>query len=92
MAYEIELPQELLDEQCQTYGFTEDEARVFAFLSAARNRYDDLPEVPYASGPFNDAIRDAINLLALSVVRRDHPDGWRTVSESEDRDSPDEPA
>jgi hypothetical protein len=73
-----------IDELVRDYGLTEDEARVFAFLVEAQCVYDELHDPGFHDESFRMAIRAAINVLAMRVVRRDHPDGWLTCEDRQE--------
>ena len=75
-----------IEELVNNYGLTEDEAYVFAFLVEAQRIYDyELPEATFNDHAFREGILAAQNALALRVVRRDHPAGWLTREEREER-------
>ena len=85
MPRDINIPDEWIAELVGAYGLTEDEAYVFAFLLEAQQIYDDLPDVWFNDDAFYTGIQAAQDVLAKRVVRRDHPDGWLTFEEREER-------
>jgi hypothetical protein len=85
MPRDVEIPDGWIEELVQDYGLTEDEAYVFAFTVEAQRIYDELPASGFNDEPFGAGIRAAQNILAMRVARRDHPEGWLTRSEIEER-------
>jgi len=79
------MPDEWFAELVGEYGLTEDEAYVYAFLLEAQQIYSELPDARFNDDAFHTGIQSAMNVLALRVVRRDHPDGWLTFGEREER-------
>jgi hypothetical protein len=82
---DVEIPDEWIEELVRDYGLAEDEAYVFAFLVEASRIYGELPEARFNDEAFDAGIDAALNVLAMRVVRRDHPDGWLTREEREER-------
>ncbi len=85
MPREVEIPDEWIGELERDYGLTEDEAYVFSFLLEARRLYNELPDAGFNNEAFRTSIRTAHNVLAWRVARRDHPNGWLTHEEREER-------
>ena len=85
MPREINIPDEWITELVGEYGLTENEAYVFALLLEAQKIYDKLPGPRANDEEFYTGVQAAQNVLAIRVVRRDHPDGWLTVEEREER-------
>ncbi len=68
------------------WGLTEEEARIFDHLLEAARLYRELPEErEFDDSTFLPSIEAAIRILAMRVVKRDHPDGWFTLGEREER-------
>jgi len=60
-------------------GLTEEESRAMDGLIAAAEHFAGLEQThPSDLDEFIDAIHRAQAILALRVVRRDHPEGWLT--------------
>ena len=75
-----------IEELVRNYGLTEDEAHVFAYLVEAQRIYNnELPQASFNDHAFQAGIQAAQNVLAMRVVRRDHPTGWLTRVEREER-------
>jgi hypothetical protein len=75
-----------IEELVSNYGLTEEEAYVFAFLVEAQRIYDnELPEASFNDHAFQAGVQAAQNVLAMRVVRREHPEGWLTRVEREER-------
>ena len=73
-------------------GLTEEELRVFDSLAALGNSWAELPNRSLSDNALFTSSYDSIaNLLARRVVKREHPEAWRTgrdeleVSEEGDR-------
>ncbi len=73
-------------------GLTEEELRVFDSLIALGESWFDLPNRSHRDNAlFESGYESIANLLARRVVKREHPEGWRTgrgeleVSEEGDR-------
>ena len=73
------------------YGLSEDEAHIFAHLIEAQRIFHDLPDELPVDRAFQESINTALNTLALRVVRRDHPNGWRTLGEIEEAEEAEPP-
>ena len=82
---DVEIPDEWIEELVRDYGLTEDEAYVFAFLVEARRIYGELPDPGFRDEAFDASIETALNVLAMRVTRRDHPNGWLTIEERQER-------
>jgi hypothetical protein len=82
---DLEIPDEWIEELVRYFGLTEDEAYVFACLTEARDAYYQLPEARFDDAAFRTSIDIASKVLAMRVVKRDHPDGWLTNEEREER-------
>ena len=77
--------EEAIRDFAQRNGLTEAEVRVFDHLARATEAYGELPEEPYHSWTeWTPHMRALHMLLMARVVRRDYPEGWRTVEEEED--------
>jgi hypothetical protein len=77
---------EWIEQLVRDYGLTEDDAYVYAYLVEAQRIYfEELPEVPIRDDEFIASIEADLNILAYHVVRRDHPEGWLTDVEWEER-------
>jgi hypothetical protein len=78
--------QDRIADIAQRFGLTQDEARIFDHLVEATALYDALPD------DYDKSMREwvhhqraMVRMLMWRVVRRDHPEGWHTVGEEEDR-------
>ncbi len=73
----------------QRTGLDEHEARIFHYLIEAGNLYWELVEQD-DYGTKNDDWsfhqNGLFSLLMYRIVRRDHPEGWLTVGEVEERE------
>lgn len=81
------MDQDEVRRNAEATGLTEDEARIFLHLNAAVRQWQELPDTDYfETQVILDSYRRMIEKLAVRVVKRDHPEGWLTVDEKEDRD------
>lgn len=81
----VEESRESISDFAQRHGLTDDEARIMDLLSEAGNLYVELPDnydrdvVAWMS-----KTQEPFRLLMWRVVKRDHPEGWRTIREVEE--------
>jgi hypothetical protein len=65
-------------------GMTEDEARVLRHLKELGNAWHRVPNINLVHhAMFSSSYQTIAGLLAQRVVKRDHPEGWRTHAEAE---------
>ncbi len=71
----------------QRHGLSDDEARIFNLLVEAANKYGELPD-NYDRNvvAWMDKTQELFRLLMWRVVKRDHPQGWHSIAELEDRE------
>ncbi len=87
----MEEEREEIQDIARSHGLTEAEARVFYHLVRATESYRELPEEPYHSwGEWTPHATALHKLLALRVVRRDYPEGWRTGRDVEEAERAEE--
>ena len=71
----------------QRHGLTEDEARIFELLVGATNLYGELPDNHDKDiEAWMKKTHDLFRLLMWRVVKRDHPEGWQSLREIEERE------
>jgi hypothetical protein len=71
----------------QRHGMTTDEARIFNHLIEAANLCGELSD-NYDKNvvAWMDKTQELYRLLMWRVVKRDHPEGWHSIREIEDRE------
>ena len=79
------MPAEWIEALQKDYGLAENEAYVFALLVEAHRLYNELPDHRFGDEAFQTGIQAAQQVLAMRVVRRDHPGGWLTRGERLER-------
>ena len=87
MDHDPDQEQVKIEELARKHGLTPEEGRVFLLFSRALHAYDELPSGHYDldNTVVHDAIEHVYRVLAMRVAKRDHPDGWLTVGEEEER-------
>ena len=83
----MEEDRERLERLAQATGLTEDEVLIMDYLDQATRLYLDLPD-NYDKDMFawNRNRRGLDHLLMWRIVKREHPEGWVTLGEEEDRE------
>jgi len=83
----MEESQSRIAQMVQKYGLTEDEARVFEHLIEATELYASLPDnYDKSIEEWMSYQESMVRMLMWRVVKRDHPEGWTTIREGEDRE------
>jgi hypothetical protein len=81
----VEESRESISDFAQRHGLTDDEARIMDLLSEAGNLYVELPDnYDRDVVAWMAKTQELFRLLMWRVVKRDHPEGWRTIREVEE--------
>jgi hypothetical protein len=82
----MEQGKENLEDLAGRAGLTVDEVRVFKCLRNARNLYHTLPDDHDKNlGNWDFHIDALFRMLIWRVVKRDHPQGWRSIGKEPDK-------
>ncbi len=83
----MEENQDHITQWARNSGLTEDEAKILEHLELAAELYDALPD-NYDKNiiEWSTCHGRLVRLLMWRIVKRDHPEGWISALEQEDRD------